>query len=476
LITFLQVLSDDERAQVHERTLRLLASTGLRVDTGRGRRILGDAGAIVDELAHIVRFPRALVEASLQSAPPRFTLGGRRPGWSFAMNAGECTLLADGGATHVLDAQTNQRRPATFEDWRAATRLIDAIDEIGVYWAMVEPTFAERSPGDFVAYWREVLRNFSRHVQDSTANPGQTRWMLEVLQAVFGGHEAIRRLRPLSFLLCPASPLVIEAGYTDAYLETAGWDIPVTVMPMPMMGSTAPGSLISTVLLANCEVLAMLCLVQSAAPGTPFIYAPAPALMDPRSGQYGSGEVENALLGAAATEMARYYGLPAESSTGGSSSPIPSIQAGYERGLNWALPALSWPDLLVGPGLLGGALTLSLEQLLVDVEVFRRCKRLRQGIHSGKGKWLEEAIARVKPGGNFLAHRSTREALRNGEWYNSKMGVHDTFAGWEAAGKPGLLAEARVEISRLLTDHQPLPLDEAVERELDRIEGRAREE
>jgi len=31
--TLLQVLSEDEQAQVHERTLRILAKTGMRVDT-----------------------------------------------------------------------------------------------------------------------------------------------------------------------------------------------------------------------------------------------------------------------------------------------------------------------------------------------------------------------------------------------------------------------------------------------------------
>lgn len=35
--TFLPVLSEDEQAQVHERTLRILAKTGLRVDTAWGR-------------------------------------------------------------------------------------------------------------------------------------------------------------------------------------------------------------------------------------------------------------------------------------------------------------------------------------------------------------------------------------------------------------------------------------------------------
>ena len=33
--TFLQGLSDDEKSQVHERSLKGLANTGVRVDTGK---------------------------------------------------------------------------------------------------------------------------------------------------------------------------------------------------------------------------------------------------------------------------------------------------------------------------------------------------------------------------------------------------------------------------------------------------------
>jgi len=77
--TLLQVLSDDQRAQVHERSLSVLSRTGVRVDTARGRAILADAGADVDSNTHIVRFPRTLVEGSLESAPKEFCLRTRRP-------------------------------------------------------------------------------------------------------------------------------------------------------------------------------------------------------------------------------------------------------------------------------------------------------------------------------------------------------------------------------------------------------------
>ena len=48
------------------------------------------------------------------------------------------------------------------------------------------------------------------------------------------------------------------------------------------------------------------------------------------------------------------------------------------------LPLLSWPDILVGPGLLGGSMILNLEQLLIDVEMFRMCKRAHTGSNSGR--------------------------------------------------------------------------------------------
>ncbi len=473
--TLLQVLSEDERARVHERTLDILAKTGVRVETAWGRQILREAGAEMDENTDIVRLPRALVEESLRLAPKAFTLGARRPGWDLPMNSGNCTLLIDGEAVFALDRETGERRPGTTKDWLEATRLIDAVDEVGMYWAMVEAHDRGDTMADYVDYVRGVFANFSKHVQDGTTSPEQAPWLLEVLQVIFGDKETIRRTHPFSFLVCPLSPLVIEGQYTDAYLALLGWDIPVGVMPMPLMGATAPGSLISTVILGNCDVLAMLCLIQAAAPGTPVIYAPALATMDPRSGRYSAGAMENGLMGSAAIEMARYYGLPVEGSGGGTDHYVPGIQPGYERALGVMLPVLSWPDILVGPGLLGGSMVLSLEQLLIDVEMFKMARRAYQGIATDEGRWLEAVIDSVGPGGQFIEERSTVAGIRGGEWYISKLGLHDTYEAWEAAGKPALLDEVRDEVNQILASHEPLPLGEDVERELDRIQARARE-
>ena len=57
--TLYRVLSDEERHRVHEESLKILENTGVRVETPLGRKILGDAGANVDDGTKLVKFPRA---------------------------------------------------------------------------------------------------------------------------------------------------------------------------------------------------------------------------------------------------------------------------------------------------------------------------------------------------------------------------------------------------------------------------------
>ena len=473
--TYLRVLSEDEKAQVHECTLKILAKTGVRVNTEKGRQYLKNAGVEVDENTRIARFPRAVVEESLRLAPKEFTLGARRPGWDLSMNQGDCTLMGDGEGIAVIDRKTGEHRPSTHQDWLDATRLCDALDEVGVYWAMAEPGKSLESIPDTVNYWTQIFKNFSKHVQDSSPRAEHSPWLLEVLQVVFGDKQTIRQLHPFSFLICPQSPLTIDAQHTDAYLALKGWDIPVAVMPMPLMGGTGPGNMISMTIQGNCEVISTLCLIQATDPGTPFICAPAPAVMNPRTGMYSAGAIENALLGSAAIEMARFYGLPVEGTGGGTDTYYPGIQASYERALNFLIPMLSWPDLMVGCGLLGGSMILSLEQLVIDAEVFRMAKQAHRGILTNEEKWLDEVIQRVGPGGNFLGEKTTAVNMHSREWLIPRLGVHETRKAWENAGKKGVLEEARGKVEDLLSTHKPLPLGDEIEKELNNIQKRAQE-
>ncbi len=474
--TYFRVLSDADRDRVHEGTVKILAETGVRVETALGREYLKKAGAEVNEDTKIVRIPQILLEESLAAAPKKFSLGARRPGWDLGMNEGNCSLLIDGSGIEVIDHRTREKRPSISSDWFDATRVIDAIDEFGVYWGMVDQSDVEDSLPETIKHWIQIFKNFSKHVQNASSTFSESAWLLEILQAVFGDKETIKKTNPYSFLVCPHSPLIIEGEHTDAYLATKGYQIPIAVMPMPLMGGTGPGNMISMTILGNCEVLAMLCLVQAADPGTPFIYAPALAVMNPRTGMYSAGAIENALLSSAATEMGRYYGLPVLGEGGGTDTYVPGIQAGYERAMSSVIGTLSWPDLLVGPGLLGGSMILSLEQLVIDVEMFRMSRQAHRGIPTHDEAWLEEVIQKVGPGGNFLGEKSTIKNMRSGEWLIPRLGVHGTEGSWKRSGRKDILDEAREKVDQILNTHKPLPLDDDVQKELDKIYKKAQEQ
>lgn len=471
-----EVLSADDRSAIHERSLHVLATTGMQVDTEVGRQILRAAGADVDDATCRVRFPADLVERSLASARRDLTLGGRRPGWSHPTGRGETSLVASGEALFALDPDTGDIRPGRHEDWVQGTKLIDALDEVGVYWYMIAEAISldasDPDPADEVDYMTRVQRSFSKHVQDSSQHPEVMPWQLEILATVFGGREEVARVHPYSFLLTPISPLVIESKGADAALALSGWDIPVAIMPMPIAGATAPVSLAGTVLLGNSEVLGCICLLQAAEPGRPMIYAPIFATMNPRTGALASG-AGHAMLGAACTEMADFYGLPSLSSGFDGDHVAPDQQNGYERAINALGAMLSRPDLLVGPGTLGGGMVWSPEQALIDREIFRMCGRVCEGI-AVEDRLLDDVIDAVGPGGHFLAERSTRELIREGELFLPDLGQHDSPEAWVASGRPSLMVQAKDRVAALLEGHETVPLPEDIERELGQLASRAR--
>ena len=465
----LRVLSENEKAEIHERSLQILSKTGVKVETAKGRACLESFGASVSKNSDIVHFPRELIERSLQSVPKKVVLGARRPGMDFPLNTGACTLLMSGEGTHTLDRFTGEYRASTFSDWLEATLLADALDEIGIYWCIVTATDKQEEVSGYVTYIHNLIANFSKHIQDMINSPEKAPWLLEALQIVFGSKKEIQEKKPFSYVLCPQSPLIIDQQYTDAYLELVGWGMPVAVVPMPLMGATAPASLASTLLLANCEILATLCLVQAAEPGVPLIYAPVSTLMDPRTGSVMSGAVERGLLSAASIEMARYYGLPAQTSGLGASGFSPGIQSSYESALTALTPMLAQPDILVGPGLLGSAMILSIEQMLIDVEIFSMCRQAGKGILTGDDKWMDQVICEKGPGSHFIDHPSTLTALREGAWHTRGLGVFEPFEVWDANGRPKLIERSRERVDHILKTHEPLPLSADMEREFMRM-------
>jgi len=135
---------------------------------------------------------------------------------------------------------------------------------------------------------------------------------------------------------------------------------------------------------------------------------------------------------------------------------------------------LAWPDIAVGPGTLDGSLVSSLEQMYLNVEIFRLAKHAHRGIDTSGEKWLVDIIENVGPGGNFLAELTTVQSIRNGEWYLPDVGTHTSYDNWTAGDRKDVLGEIRERVAEILDAYEPLPLGEDIEKELEKICKKAR--
>jgi len=108
--------------------------------------------------------------------------------------------------------------------------------------------------------------------------------------------------------------------------------------------------------------------------------------------------------------------------------------------------------------------------------MFRMSKQVHRGISTHDETWLDEVIQKAGPGGNFLGEKSTIKNIRSGEWLIPQLGVHDTQKSWESSGRKDILDEAREKVDQILLTHTPLPLDDDIQKELDKIRKKAQEE
>ena len=403
----IKVFSEEEKKKVHEKTMEILSETGIWIKSSLAFDALKEAGARTDDKRCIVYFTEEMVKKALDSAPKQFVLGGRNPAYDYALPSKESRHLMSGITTNIYDPYTGERRESVKADVFNVGRVFQHA-EIGV------ACWTGCSAGDVpekthcLHEMAAIIAGTSKHVQFELSGPYESPFAAEILEAVTGGGpEEVRRRNIASVLYCPVSPLTQDKNMLEAYLALAEYEIPINIYPMPMIGLTSPASVFSTVCQINAEVLSALVLFQTIRPGWPMIYGVASGVADPITGEYvKSGEA--ALVSLGGTEMARFYGLPCAVTGGGSFETMPAY--------------LGRADLIDGIGTTDNGMAVSLEMILTEDEIAKRCLRISKGIRIGEDTDLTEDIKKEGPGGTFIAHKSSVKNFRNpDELYYSKM-------------------------------------------------------
>jgi trimethylamine--corrinoid protein Co-methyltransferase len=102
------------------------------------------------------------------------------------------------------------------------------------------------------------------------------------------------------------------------------------------------------------------------------------------------------------------------------------------------------------------------EQIVYDDEIYHAHRILAQGIDTSGAGLAVDVITTVGPRGHFLAQEHTRQNLR-GLWIPELTHPRPPRDGEPL---PDIRLRARAELDRILAEHQPEPLEQAVQAEL----------
>jgi len=452
---------------LHEASLRLLAEVGVRVPSRRALHLLHDAGAEVNAEAEVVRFPRRLVEEAVARAPRDVLLAGRDPAADVRLGEGRpCLLTLDGTGAATLDHRTGERRASTLRDLGEATLLADHEPEIGVVWNIV--TTADTPPNARVLYETEAcLHHTGKHVQAEVQRAEEVPYVLDLLAAVAPGGRWDPARPFFSIVYCPVSPLQHEPEMVEAAIDLARAGVPMCIYSMGLAGATTPVTVAGSAMQANAEILSSLVLFQVVNPGLACIYVADTGLMDLQSGLYRASPPEAVLVTQAMVSLGRRYDLPVMASGLTSDAPGFGHASGIDATLT-CLPALLMePDLFVGAGMHDGAQLLSLPKILLDVELFRSCRRVLEGCVIDEEHLMVDVAAAVGPGGHYLGERKTRAFLRNGEIHRPRHRLRET--GATTTDAPDEVARAAEAVDAILATHTVAPLPTGAEARLGEI-------
>jgi trimethylamine--corrinoid protein Co-methyltransferase len=447
-------LTAAERERVHEQTLRVLEEVGVCYNTPLAIELLAAHGAEVDRQRLTARIPRKLVAECLKTVPHDVFLAARDPANDRVIGNGSLVFTTDGTATYLIDDVTGERREGTAEDLRAAMCLFDALPEIDYVWPSISPRDCHPATAG-LEMAAISIEGCTKHVQDEVRTPDLVAPLLDILQTYAG---APVRERPIySVINCTIAPLSHDGPMTEAGIALAQAGVPIFILPMVLMGTTGPMSVLGTTIVNMAETLSAVVLYQLAAPGCPLVSGIGSAAAEMRNGLYLCASPEVALINLYGIEMSRFYGLPVQTSCIGADAKTPDYQAGAEAAMTGVTEALAGADSLIAFGLVDGAQSLSLAKTVLDCEVVSMIKRLVRNDVIDDDSALFDDIRAVGIGGHYLAARSTRRRYRAGELWEPRVFRRGSFA----VGSGRSLVQDAAEIARhLIATHEVTPVAE----------------
>jgi trimethylamine--corrinoid protein Co-methyltransferase len=465
----LRFLDDAQLDDLREATLQILENTGVQFPSEKALTIFGEHGAEVDRDTQIVKIPRDLVFKAMATVPRYFTLGARNPDFDLQLQDGVTFFTNDGCGHNVVDFKTGERRASRKSDVGMMARINDYLSSMAFSWTMVSAQdCGVTSPlHEIDITWK----NNTKHYQSVTLMGEEIcRYGVEMATVLRGDLDEVRKRPPLSLIVCTIAPLVQDKEAIEGALVLAEVGIPVVIMSMPTMGTTAPATYAGALAVGDAEIISATVLLQLAYPGARVFHSLLHAWADPRTAAY-VGYPLDSRVRYAPVEMAHHWEMPALGGAFGTESPeLDSWRSAAEVGTDPLLVGLAGAEIVTGIGLRDTYTLLYPEAIILDDDLYHQARYSLLNMEVSPETLAIDVIAKVKPGGHFLSQKHTRKYMRTSM-------VRGIIHQLDTMGKYRHPVEvAREKVAWILENHHPEPPAADVQKEIDRILAVAEEE
>ena len=468
----MSVLSDTECAQIHDAATRILANNGMRIEHERLLRMAAEAGYRVDVGAQRVRWTREEIDAALEERSGR-PLGSGAPGM---LSGGDRFTLRTGIRKYLWHAGCPKPRIPSLADARDLVVLADALENVTLC-GLTSAGFRDVPTETAVIHaWATGLRHLAPekvtgHVLDIRSVP-----YIHELWVIAHGSAAAAKRQAVTSHCFVSTPLTCSKQGMEIVFALHDLGMPVFIgTGMPMLGVNTPMSLCGTLALGIAEGMGGMML--SALFGVKNHYGCSPMVMDQSTGANCYNAVEVMTMAIAQQDLKRWYGfddpvLPWAINEA-DEADAHGFVSGMQRGMSLIFGVLGGRR--QGYAGLASSDVTSLPLMVLDDEFAGLATHLMRGMDVSDELLAVPLIERLVHGGSYL---SDDEALGfaaqhfRDELFLPKLLDRRTVAAWLDA-PDSAFSRAEDKVRDILATHDPHPLTDDQEREVQKVVDRA---
>lgn len=459
-LPIIDFITEKQVRMIHDNSLRILSEIGLYVPNREVREMCGDSGGIIDHDSENVRIPVKVMETLIEKI---------RKDSRYDPDTDPNRKLTAGISTQVtlFDYATKSRRLGVMDDIFKGIKLLEALDNFPGSGAVVLPSDVDPKFADIAAF-HTVYAYASKGGGTFILTPLSMKYIVEMSKVKGCGS---------GYFLETVSPLQYRKESLEMALLMAKMGGGVSVGPMVIGGALGPMTIAGNCSLQNAEILGSMFVGNALTDQTGFGYGSYNHTMDMRSMICSFGSPNQALLGIAAAQMGRFYGLWSVSNSGLTDSFMPDFQCGIEKAGNAIFALMAGCSGIGGQGIVGADQGVSLEQLVLDNEFISFYNYILKGFEVNEETLAFDLLKEVGIGGNFAAEEHTAGHIADSYW-PSKIFERNNYDRWASEGRKTSLDRAHEFVEEVTSGYKDmLPVvSPSVFEELNRIRDEARTE